>query len=339
MALNVQRQIALAAHTTLKVGGVADYFVVVTTKEELQQALHFAQQKAVPVFVLGGGSNVLFPDAGYRGLVIQNSINSREIVKESESVVVTVGAGENWDRFVADMCAAGYWGVENLSAIPGTVGATPIQNVGAYGTEVSEVIVRVTAVHRDTGAEKQFTHTQCQFGYRDSYFKTPAGKVWIVTAVTFALSTTPKPNVRYADLQSLQSIKNISVVAVRDAIRDIRAQKFPDWSVVGTAGSFFKNPIVTEADYARLKKLYPELPAHQTSDGQWKLSLGWILDKVCGLKGYCVADVCLYEKQALVLINTGSSADAIYTFVELVKKTVFEKTQINIEPEVLLVKN
>jgi UDP-N-acetylmuramate dehydrogenase len=153
------------------------------------------------------------------------------------------------------------------------------------------------------------------------------------------LSTIPQPNFQYADLQPLAAIENISVGAVRNAVRDIRSQKFPDWSEVGTAGSFFKNPVVTTADYTRLKELYPDMPAHQISSGDWKLSLGWILDKVCDLKGFCVDDVCLYQRQALVLINTGTSAKNIHTFVALVTKKVFEKTQIKIEPEVLLVKN
>ena len=339
MSQLVTQQVVLAAHTTLQVGGIADYFAVVTSKEELQQVLQFAEQTAVPVFVLGGGSNVLFPDTGYRGLVIKNAIQFRHEEEAGDTVSVTAGAGENWDAFVADMCAAGYWGVENLSAIPGTVGATPIQNVGAYGAEVSELITQVTATHKETSEEKLFTHAECGFGYRDSCFKSVAGKQWIVTAVTFRLSKTPQPNFRYADLQSLTTVKNISATNVRTAVMAIRAQKFPDWSRVGTAGSFFKNPIVTEADYDRLKKLYPDMPAHQISSGDWKLSLGWILDKVCDLKGFCVGDVCLYQKQALVLTNTGSSAKAIHTFVARVIKTVFEKTQITIEPEVLLVEN
>jgi len=329
----------LATHTTLHVGGVADYFAEVTTAEELQQALCFATQNTVPVFVLGGGSNVLFPDAGYRGLVIKNAIHTRVVVDHQDTVLVTAGAGENWDAFVADMCAAGYWGIENLSAIPGTVGATPIQNVGAYGVEVSQVIDHVTAINAVTREEKIFTPAECQFDYRDSYFKSGEGKRWIVIAVTFVLSKKPNPNFQYADLHSLQSIKNISVADVRQAVVKIRSQKFPDWSTVGTAGSFFKNPIVTRADYLRLKELYPELPAHQTSTGDWKLSLGWILDKVCDLKGFCIDEVCLYEKQALVLTSTGTSAESILHFVTLIIKKVFEKTQIKIEPEVLLVKN
>jgi len=180
---------------------------------------------------------------------------------------------------------------------------------------------------------------ECGFGYRDSYFKSVAGKQWIVVAVTFRLSKNPQPNFRYADLQLLTAIKNISAVAVRNAVRDIRSEKFPDWNKVGTAGSFFKNPVVTEADYSRLKKLYPDMPAHQISSGDWKLSLGWILDKVCGLKGSCTSGVCLYQKQALVLTNTGSSSTAIHVFVASVIKKVFEKTQITIEPDVLLVEN
>jgi UDP-N-acetylmuramate dehydrogenase len=305
----------------------------------LKQALRFASQNAVPVFVLGSGSNVLFPDEGYRGLVVKNAICGQEIKVVDDAVLVTVGAGENWDAFVEAMCALDYWGLENLSAIPGTVGATPIQNVGAYGAEVSEVITHVTAVHKDSGEEKQFTQSQCQFDYRDSYFKSMPGKCWVVTAVTFQLSSTPKPNFQYADLHALRAFENVSAVQVRNTVMDIRAKKFPDWHKVGTAGSFFKNPIVTEKDYQRLKELYPAMPAHQTVAGDWKLSLGWILDKVCELKGFCVNDVCLYEKQALVLINTGTSTENIYTFVVLVTKKVFEKTQIKIEPEVLLVKN
>lgn len=339
MSLHLTKNIPLAAYTTLHIGGVADYFAEVKTTQELQEALQFAQQQAVPVFVLGGGSNVLFSDAGYRGLVIKNSIRERQLTVAPETVQVTAGAGENWDEFVADMCAQGYWGVENLSAIPGTVGATPIQNVGAYGVEVSQVITQVTAIHTQTGQEKQFSPAECQFGYRDSYFKSAAGKQWVVTDVTFTLSTSPAPQLQYADLHPLQTQPSLSPLTIRQAVMQIRAQKFPDWNEVGTAGSFFKNPLVSAEHYTRLKAQYPAMPAHQTSDGNWKLSLGWILDVVCGLKGFCVDGVCLYHKQALVLIASNATATDIQKFVALVTKTVFAKTQITIEPEVLLVQS
>lgn len=339
MPIKIVQNVSLAALTTLQAGGAADYFSEVTTRAELEQALRFAQQNAAPVFVLGGGSNVLFPDEGYRGLVIKNSITGHEIESTKNGVSVRVGAGEEWDALVSTVCAKEYWGIENLSAIPGTVGATPIQNVGAYGVEVSDVISEVVAMHIDTFEIKYFTPADCQFSYRDSYFKSLAGKSWVVVSVTFNLRTTVAPNLQYADLHHLQSRPHLTASEVREAVIQVRANKFPDWNSVGTAGSFFKNPVLSVAEYTQFQKLYPEVPAHQTADGQWKLSLGWVLDKVCGLKGFCVGAVCLYEKQALVLINTGDSAENIHDFVTLISKKVFEKTKIKIEAEVLLIKN
>jgi len=337
MSIEIVKNTHLAAHTTLHVGGVADYFVEVSSTQELIQALRFAAQNAAPVFMLGGGSNVLFPDSGYRGLVIKNTISGYDITEHGSTVLVSVGAGTNWDEFVATMCQKNYWGVENLSSIPGTVGATPIQNVGAYGVEVSHVIESVTAINSETCAEKTFTPAECHFAYRDSFFKTAEGKKWVVTAVTFTLSKKPQPNLAYADLHPLHTQENLTATQVRDFVKTVRSKKFPDWSVVGTAGSFFKNPIVTAADYRRLQALYPDMPAYQATNGDWKLSLGWLLDKVCGLKGYCVGEVCLYENQALVLTNTGDSATAILEFVQYIISHVYEKTQVTIEPEVLLV--
>jgi len=344
MHLSIKQNVSLADHTTLHVGGVADYFVEVTTKAELKSALQYANAKALPSFVLGGGSNVLFPDEGFRGLVIKNAVRGLVVSKQDGEITVEVGAGENWDEFVSQMCEQGYWGLENLSAIPGTVGATPIQNVGAYGVEVSGLIAHVRAMHKTTLEEKVFTNAECQFAYRDSYFKSPAGKDWVVLTVTFALSTKAistkaRPSLHYADLHSLQGQAVLTPNKVRDAVITIRSQKFPDWSEVGTAGSFFKNPIISNEQYQELQKYHPDIPAHQTSDGGQKLALGWILDKVCGLKGYCVNDVCLYQKQALVLVNKGKSAEAISLFAQQVADTVFEKTKIKIEMEVLQIKN
>jgi UDP-N-acetylmuramate dehydrogenase len=337
MSIKIAKDVSLSAHTTLHVGGVADYFVEVFTVADLTKALRFAQQNAAPVFFLGGGSNVLFSDDGYRGLVIKNAISGYEYVEGDATVSVRVGAGVCWDEFVSTVCQKKYWGVENLSAIPGTVGATPIQNVGAYGVEVSQVIESVTAIDAQTLVEKNFSPAECRFSYRDSFFKTAEGKQWVVTAVTFVLHKKPQPNLAYADLQPLQSKENLSATQVRDFVKTVRSKKFPDWNVVGTAGSFFKNPIVSAADYTRLHTLYPAMPAYQTDSGDWKLSLGWLLDKVCGLKGYCDGEVCLYENQALVLTNTGDSATAISEFVKWVIANVQEKTRVHIEPEVLFV--
>jgi len=339
MDSTIQKNVSLAAHTTLKVGGAADYFVRVTTVEELKQAVTFAQQKALPVFLLGGGSNVLFADDGFRGLVIQNAIAGISYVEEAGAVALVCGAGEMWDSLVADAVSKEYWGLENLSAIPGTVGATPYQNVGAYGVEVSSLITHVGCLHVDTLEEKIFSNQACAFGYRDSYFKTAAGKKWIITQVHFQLSVVAKPVLEYKDVAHLQTRKNLTAQAVRDEIISIRSQKFPDWDTVGTAGSFFKNPIISDAQYTALKETYPELPAFAASSGEWKVSLGWILDKALHLKGYCEQDVCLYEKQALVLVNYGHSSTHIKSFYQAIQKRVHAEMGIVIKPEVQVVEN
>ncbi len=339
MEVEIKTHISLAQHTTLKVGGVADYFAEVTSGEELKAVLHFASQNEASLYILGGGSNILFPDEGFRGVVMKNTMQGVRYQEQDGQVLLTCGAGEAWDEVVADSVQKGYWGLENLSAIPGTVGATPIQNVGAYGVEVCQLISAVTCVHADTLEEKKFTNAQCEFGYRDSYFKTPEGKKWIVTEVTFSLSLEPKPILEYKDISFLKEEKKLSPKIIRDAVIDIRSKKFPDWRTVGTAGSFFKNPTVSEEEHARLLAEFPGLVAHQTATGSWKLSLGWILDKVLGLKGYCEGGVCLFEHQALVLVSHGDSSVAVKNFYTSIQKKVFEKTEIKIEPEVQIIKN
>ena len=195
-------------------------------------------------------------------------------------VTLTCGSGEWLDDVVADSVERGYWGLENLSAIPGTVGATPVQNVGAYGVEVSSRITAVAAIHQDSEEEKIFSVRECAFGYRDSFFKSPAGAVWVVTTVTFSLSQTPRPQLEYGALAALKTVEDITPSLVRASVMKIRAGKFPDWKVVGTAGSFFKNPIITAAAYKTLKTNYPELPGFPTDNGMVKVSLGFILDKI-----------------------------------------------------------
>jgi len=339
MSTLMQKNVLLSQYTTLKAGGPADHFATVATVKELQKALQFAKQMAVPFYVLGGGSNVLFPKEGYRGLVILNRIKGVAYESEGEVVELRAGAGENWDELVASSVQKTYWGLENLSSIPGTVGATPIQNVGAYGVEVSQLIKEVRCIHTDTHVEKVFSNSDCQFGYRDSFFKSQVGREWIVVEVTFLLSNTAKPNLEYKDILHVKNEKKLTPQKVREAVQSIRQNKFPDWTTVGTAGSFFKNPVVSEEKFLELKKKYSELPGYETQTGEYKISLGWILDKALELKGYCRDDVCLYEKQALVLVSHGASTDAIKSFYTEIQKNVQEKTNICIEPEVQIIKN
>ena len=336
----MQENIALAPYTTLKVGGVGRYVVTVTTVAAIEQARLFAQQINEPVLVLGHGSNVLIPDAGYAGVVIINQLMGRTYESDTdESVLATFGAGENWDQCVADTVGRGYWGLENLSHIPGTVGATPIQNVGAYGVEVSGLIVRVVAMSLTTGEQKTFSPAACQFGYRDSYFKTAAGRDWVIVSVTYRLSTSADSAVLgYADLQTFAATREkFTALDIRNEIMRIRSAKFPDWQKIGTAGSFFKNPSVSQSELAVLLERHPTLPHWPQPDGLVKVSLGWILDKICHLRGYTDGAVSLSEHQALVLLNTGDSAAAIATFVQHVTDTVYQETKITIEPEVRFV--
>lgn len=334
MELRIEKDVPLDAYTTLQVGGRADYLVEVETREELVEALQFAKQTATPPLILGGGSNILISDEGYRGLVIINKILGKKYQEEGGTVTLTCGAGEELDEVVADSVRYGYWGLENLSAIPGTIGATPIQNVGAYGVEVSSLITQVVAVHTETQEEKIFSVSDCGFAYRDSFFKTESGRKWVVVEVVFTLSREANPQLEYGTLQSLRK-KGVTLEDVRKKIIEIRAGKFPDWHKAGTAGSFFKNPIISSAQFEEIKRHYPDMPGYEVGEGLVKVSLGWVLDQVCGLRGYCRDGVCLYEHQALVLVNEGKvDATTIETFANHVAKIVEEKTGIQIEREV-----
>jgi UDP-N-acetylmuramate dehydrogenase len=338
--MEIKEHVDLAPYTTLKVGGPARYFVAVHTIDELAQVRQFAQQAGVPVLVLGQGSNVLVSKQGYAGVVIINQILGRAYKKElGESTLASFGSGENWDEIVADTVTRSLWGLENLSHIPGTVGATPVQNVGAYGVEVSDRIVSVQAFSLLSGESKTFTNAECEFTYRDSYFKTDAGRDWFITSVTFSLSENNAAAVLgYADLQTFTETKSdFTQLELRNEIIRIRSEKFPNWQQVGTAGSFFKNPIITKAHLDELLATYGELRYFPQPNGEYKIALGWVLDKICGLRGYCDGAVCLSQHQALVLLNHGDSATAVVQFVTDVQTAVYEKTKINIEPEVRFV--
>lgn len=336
--MDIRENVQLASYTTLQVGGPAKFFCEVTNIEDLKQARQYALDQAVPVLVLSGGSNLLVSDEGFPGLVVHNKITGREYQHtNSGHCLAMFGAGEPLDTVVAETVSHGYWGLENLSHIPGTVGATPVQNVGAYGVEVSHIIATVHAYNLDTGKEKKFSNIQCEFGYRDSFFKRPVGRSWCITAVVFQLSIEPNPKLDYKDLASLAEEFVPTQAAIREKVIEIRSTKFPDWHTVGTAGSFFKNPIITSQHAAELKDTYPELPMFPVEGDGVKVSLGYILDKICGLKGFKQGEVRLYEQQALVLINEGSSSAAIESFAAHIVEEVKKKTGIIIDQEVTTV--
>lgn len=332
----IREQIPLHTYTTLRVGGLAKYFVIVNSIEEVEMASQFVKQTNLPFLVLGGGSNLLINDDGYKGVVIYNQLKGKEYVEhEDDSVTLICQAGEILDEVIQDTVERGYWGLENLSSIPGTVGATPVQNVGAYGVEVSDFIECVEAYHIPTFTKNFFKKNECNFSYRDSFFKTEIGKKYFITAIHFRLQKKSNPKITYNDLNKIFSNTIPLQSEIRNEIISIRSEKFPDWKVVGTAGSFFKNPIVSKKEAEALRVMYPELPMYDVDDENVKISLGYALDKICNLKGYRLGDAGLYSKQALVLVNYGNkNAEEIKNFSGLVTKKIYEATKIIITPEV-----
>ncbi len=325
----------LAPYTTLQVGGPAQYFVSVDDVASLPSICEWAAQQPVPISILAGGSNVVVADDGVPGLVLHIRLRGRQVRHEGSEVLVTYAAGEVFDEAVADTVREGWWGLENLSHIPGTVGATPVQNVGAYGVEVADCIESVTVFDMTTHETSEFSPTDCRFGYRTSYFKTTAGRRYLITAVTFRLSSKPTPQLTYADLQPLRVAGSPTQAAIRETVIAIRAGKFPDWRTVGTAGSFFKNPIITAAQCAALQQQYPDVPTYTLADGRCKVALGWILDHVCGYKGYREGPVGTHTTQALVVVNYGDATAAqIADFATGVREAVAEQTGLEIEWEV-----
>ncbi len=341
----IRAQVPLTPYTTFHIGGPAEYFATVDSVSGLREAVVWAHGQQLPVTVLGGGSNVLIADEGIRGLVVKNEIGGVTFREGGAAVEVTAGAGVLWDQLVEETVLRGLWGFENLSCIPGSVGATPIQNVGAYGVEVAEHIVSVEAYNIARDAVVHLTPSECRFGYRDSLFKQPEGKNLIVVAVRYALSTDPAPRLHYRDLAEWNRTREapLTLAEIRAAVCAIRARKFPDWLVVGTAGSFFKNPIISKEHFEELQERYPDLPGHVVREeegqsqqtGRVKVSLGWILDRVLALRGYREGNVGTYEGQALVLVNYGgATAREVSAFADALAEKVRTATGIEVVREV-----
>ncbi len=338
MAARIQEQVTLSQYTTLQCGGPAEYFSLITSHAELEEAIRFAHKNNLRIVTLGGGSNVLVSDAGVRGLVLHNKIQGIAYEIYDTYVLARVGAGVTLDAFIEETILKSYWGLENLSGIPGMVGAVPIQNVGAYGVEAKDVVEEVYAYNIEKCSFEVLKKEACAFAYRDSFFKTREGNAYIICSVTFRLSLTPLPRITYKDLNALFSKQaSPKLQDIRNAVLKIREGKFPDWRKIGTAGSFFKNPIVSEDEYLRLQVAFPLIPAYREKNGV-KIPLGWILEHVLNVKGYREGNVGLYEKQALVLINHGgATSDEIKTFAEKIRTRVFNATKISIEFEAVLI--
>lgn len=336
--MSIREHVPLAPETTLGVGGAARFFVEAQTEQEIDEAIAFARERSLSTFVLGNGSNILVPDAGYDGMVLKISLANITVEDEGENIRLVAGAGALWDDVVDTASAHGVFGIANLAGIPGTLGGAAVQNIGAYGAEFSEVFDYADSIDSRTGEKRRVTAGEASFAYRTSFFK--EHRELIMTRIALRLRTQSKPNVAYADLARAQasgvSLDTPSEVA--RVVRAIRADKFPHASEEGTAGSFFKNPIITRELADSLALRFPGLPAYPHEDGRVKLSLAWLLDHALALKGYTEGFVRLYEKQPIVLVTrVGATASEVDAFAKDIAKKVFDATGMFIEREVEMV--
>ncbi len=328
--IQVQEYISLKDFTTFRIGGIARYLVIIKNEGELKEALSFSKEKQIPFLILGGGSNVLISDQDFSGLVIINKIERIEIIEDK----VLVDSGTCLDNFITWSLANNFFGLENLSGIPGSVGGAIYQNAGAYGVEIKDVVSSVLGIDTKNNQTFLFSNTDCQFNYRDSIFK--RNKNLLITSVQFNLNKVFVPQIDYSGLNKiLGNISDLNANIVRESILKIRGEKLPDWKKVGTAGSFFKNPIIPIEKYKQLQKEFPNIPGFAEQNNEIKVPLAWILDNICHLKGYQSKQISLYQNQPLILINLGNAtAEEVISFSKNIKSIVKEKTGIEIVEEV-----
>lgn len=333
----LQENVSLQPFNTFGIDAKARWFIeidsVVRATEFLVDNLNAGQK----VWILGGGSNLLLKN-DLEGLVLRNTILGKEVIRETEEYVfLKVGAGENWHQLVLYCLENDWGGIENLSLIPGSVGAAPIQNIGAYGVELKDVFVALDTLSLATGNPRTFEAADCQFGYRDSYFKGAGKGKFLITSVTLRLNKAPHHlNTAYGAIESeLAALpKPHSIKQVSEAVIKIRQSKLPDPAKIGNSGSFFKNPVISESAFAELQVAYPQVPHYPQSDGQVKVPAGWLIEQA-GWKGKRIDNYGVHAKQALVLVNYGGASGAdIYALSEQVLQSVKQQFNIQLEREV-----
>lgn len=336
MSVQIEKNKSLKAYNTFGIDAIAPYFCQITTLEQLQEVLQLEQFRHLPMLVMGGGSNLLFT-SDPEGLVILNRIGGISIEKkDDEHVWVRVGGGQNWHDFVIYSIAQGWGGLENLSLIPGTVGAAPMQNIGAYGVEIKDTFSHLEAVARDTGQLRVFVKDECEFGYRSSIFKTHAKDKYIIASVTFRLHKKHSFNTSYGDIQkTLAELgEEISLQAISKAVVQIRQSKLPDPKQLGNAGSFFKNPVISRALFLELQQEYPNMPHYPQTEDWVKVPAGWLIEQ-CGWKGHRRGNIGVHERQALVIVNYGGATGAeIKQLSQDIQASVVQKFRIPLEAEV-----
>ena len=335
----IQKDIDLQDKHSFHCPAKTEYWVEYAHVDELRQILVEANEFGLPIMPVGGGCNLLFCK-DYEGILLHSCIKDWKILEEDEdSLLLQAGAGINWDEWVALTVEKGWGGLQNLSGIPGEVGASPVQNIGAYGVEAKDCIEAVQVFDRETLQLKTLKAEECSFGYRMSRFKEDWKELYIVCYVHFRLSKKPSFCLDYGKLkEEVEALGEVSLSNVRQAVLSIRNSKLPDPDKLGNAGSFFKNPCIPQADFAALQSDYPDMPSWPQKDGSVKISAAWLIDKA-GWKGYREGDAGVCETQALVLVNHGNAhGEDIYRLYEKIAADVEEKFHIKLYPEVVILK-
>jgi UDP-N-acetylmuramate dehydrogenase len=329
------QHVSLLQYNTFGIDVKADYFIEYNSASDLQAVLQSKIVKNNRILHIGGGSNLLFLK-DYNGVVLHSAIKFIEKIKEdSGSVQLEVGSSVVWDDFVAYCVEKGWGGAENLSLIPGEVGAAAVQNIGAYGMEVQEMIVEVKAVEIETSELKTFTNKECKYGYRDSVFKNELKGKYIITSIVFRLNKNPDFRLNYQHLEE-EVLKHgeVNLQTIRETIISIRESKLPDTKLVGNAGSFFMNSVISKDQFINLQIKYPHIPHYFVSETEEKVPAGWLIDQ-CGWKGKHIGNAGVHDKQALVLVNLGGASGAeILHLAEQIQLSVKEKFGIDLNPEV-----
>ena len=337
--MDVMTNISLKQYTTMKLGGEARYMATADSASDVVSLYRNARKENLPIFVLGGGSNVITHDEVFEGIVLLNKIKGFEIISENdETTDAKIGAGEVWDEVVEKAIGLGLQGVEAMSGIPGTAGAAPVQNVGAYGQEIADTLISLEAYDSKPDTIVTISADECDFSYRNSIFRDKEKGRYCILNITLRLNKAePKPPY-YASLQKYideNDIREVNLSVIRVAVLNIRSEKLPDPAELPSAGSFFKNALVEKWKLEELQREYSDIPNYAMSDGKYKIPTGWLIDKA-GLRGYRSHGMRVYEKNALVLVNDSATGyDDLAAIREEIVQIVFDKFGIKIEQEPL----
>jgi UDP-N-acetylmuramate dehydrogenase len=335
--IEIKENINLGDFCTLKIGGNTKYFIEVRSKEDLKEAYSFALNHKLQVFILGTGSNIVFPEDDFNGATFKIEIPGFEIISEDENeAIIKIGAGEKWDNIVKKTVETGLQGIECMSFIPGTSGATPIQNVGAFGQEIADTLVELEAFDKDKQELVIISNLDCKFGYRDSRFKSKDKGKFIITSITLKLKKNTPPTLTYSSLvKYLESkgLQNPTLQQVRESVIELRNMKLPDPNIIPNVGSFFENPLIERDELLSLQKRFPNIISFEMSDGKYKLFAGWLIEQA-GFKGFKYKRLQISPDNALVITNPDhASRVELEELKDLIITTVEDKFGVMLETE------